>query len=57
MVKILSHRRMQLYAGATEGTFALSTDYEHTKAKSLILCSPNSNLNPKNIFFVEKMVE
>jgi hypothetical protein len=28
-------------------TYYLATDYEHTKAKSLILCSPNSNRNPK----------
>ena len=27
-----------------------STDYGHTMAKSLILCSPNSNPNPKLIF-------
>ena len=26
------------------------TDYRHTKAKSLILCSPNSNPKPKYIF-------
>ena len=25
----------------------VATDYGHTKAKSLILCSPNSNPNPK----------
>ena len=29
------------------------TDYGHTKAKSLILCSPNSNPNPINILDVE----
>ena len=27
-----------------------TTDYEHTKAKSLIFCGPNSNPNPKKIF-------
>jgi hypothetical protein len=26
------------------------TDYGHTMAKSLILCGPNSNLNPKSIY-------
>ena len=26
------------------------TDYGHTMAKSLILCGPNSNPNPKSIF-------
>ena len=26
------------------------TDYGHTKVKSLILCSPNSNPNPKYLF-------
>ena len=26
------------------------TDYRHTKEKSLILCGPNSNPNPKKIF-------
>jgi hypothetical protein len=26
------------------------TDYRHTMAKSLILCGPNSNPNPKQIF-------
>ena len=38
------------------------TDYGHTKAKSLILCSPNSNSNPRQIFglscfFVEIMAQ
>ena len=28
-------------------SFLLSTDYGHTKAKSLILCGSNSNPNPK----------
>ena len=28
-----------------------STDYGHTKAKSLILCGPNSNLNPEKKFW------
>ena len=28
----------------------LLTDYEHTMAKSLILCGPNSNPNPKYLF-------
>jgi hypothetical protein len=28
----------------------LVTDYRHTMAKSLILCGPNSNPNPKEIF-------
>ena len=30
--------------------FFLTTDYGHMKAKSLILCGPNSNSNPKQIF-------
>ena len=38
-----------------------TTDYGHTKAKSLILFDPNSDPNPKKIFkalfFVEIMVE
>ena len=29
---------------------AAITDYGHTMAKSLILCRPNSNPNPKQIF-------
>ena len=44
------------------------TDYGHTKVKSLILCSPNSNSNPnpinilnveryKGLVFVEVMVK
>ena len=27
-----------------------ATDYGHTKAKSLIICGPNSNPNPKKLF-------
>ena len=27
-------------------TYGLPTDYGHTKSRSLILCSPNSNPNP-----------
>ena len=31
----------------------LATDYGHTMAKSLILCCPNSNSNPKWIFGIK----
>jgi hypothetical protein len=30
-------------------SMSLYTDYGHTKAKSLIICGPNSNLNLKSI--------
>ena len=31
----------------SNSTYLPSTDYGHSKAKSLIPCGPNPNLNPK----------
>ena len=46
---LILHRRMIKLANGTIVRFywIKYTDNEHTMAKSLILCGPNSNLNPK----------
>jgi hypothetical protein len=44
------NRQVTLYLQWVEinsESLSLSMDNEHTKAKSLILCGRNSNLNPK----------
>ena len=42
-VKSISHHRTHVYIRKMD----FNTDYGYTKAKSLILCGPHSNPNPK----------
>ena len=48
---------LNLYLGAQNDhlgiCFDLSPDYRHTMTKSLILCGPNSNFNPKYRFICD----